>query len=326
MATIRIQFEGLKGSYTARKWRIPTIDYDSDDAPPFEPIPADSTSLLVTSNKSLYLNRRGDGRPCPVSLENARKWGFNDKESTKLIYARAKSSTKRFCLRFVFNAQQSTCDRRTNTFRAYHRLVKDAKFHATHLIPIEGLLVPFHYGMWLMDTGEWAGKVLFSITQWCGMPWSELSHTKLNTEANRYAFPSSSSLKLAQLVSVYRVLVGRAFEALHDHGVDHGGLRHLHDFRHVIIDVHAPNLSRADLLDGKAPCYIVGFSEALADHECARKLPLVPLSAYVEEEEVGCAEIADVILLLDFINKSYNTTPPSEALPGLPSTPNSIPT
>ncbi|KAJ7133639.1 hypothetical protein C8R44DRAFT_977712 [Mycena epipterygia] len=149
--------------------------------------------------------------------------------------------------------------------------------------------------MWIMDTGEWAGKVLFSITQWCGMSWHELSRTKMNTEANR-------------------ILVGSAFEALHDYGVDHGGLDYWSDFRHAIIDVHAPGLSSANLLNGKTPCYIVGFSKARANHECRRKLPILPLGSFLLAKEVGCAEIAGALILLEFMENSDKITPVSEAL------------
>ncbi|KAF7337840.1 hypothetical protein MVEN_02006900 [Mycena venus] len=175
------------------------------------------------------------------------------------------------------------------------RLIKDAKFHSTHLADVEGLIVPIHYGMWLMDTGEWAGKVLFSITQWCGMSWNELSYTRMNTEANR-------------------ILVGRTFEALHDYGVDHGGLNDFDNFRHVIIDIHAPGLSREDLLNGKAPCYITCFSEAHVKHSCTRRVPVLPLGSYISAEDVGCNEISDVLLLLDFKKRVNTRVSASQAL------------
>ncbi|KAJ7141300.1 hypothetical protein C8R44DRAFT_763158 [Mycena epipterygia] len=73
----------------------------------------------------------------------------------------------------------------SNSFNAYLRLVRDARFHSTHLLDVEGRVAPQHYGLWMMDTGAWAGKVLFSITQWCGRTWAELSQSNLNTEANR---------------------------------------------------------------------------------------------------------------------------------------------
>jgi hypothetical protein len=180
--------------------------------------------------------------------------------------------------------------------------VKDAKFHSTYLAYAEGLMVPIHYGMWQMDTGDWASKILFSITQWCGISWNELSHTRMNTEANRYE--SSPSLYCISLIHPYSILVGRTFEALHDHGVQWGNLADFEDFRHAIIDVNAPGLSREDLLNGKAPCYIVGFSEAYATHYCMRKLPILPLGSYVPLEEVCCDEIASVLILLDFMEKS----------------------
>ncbi|KAJ6585405.1 hypothetical protein B0H19DRAFT_1059636 [Mycena capillaripes] len=104
-----------------------------------------------------------------------------------------------------------------------------------------------------------------------------------------------------------RVLVGRTFEALHDQDIHWGSLRSSTDFRHAIIDVNAPGLSKEDLLNGKAPCYIVGFSQAQANHECRRRVPILPLGSYLSIKEVGCKEIADVSLLLKFMEKSVRT-------------------
>ncbi|KAJ7913555.1 hypothetical protein B0H13DRAFT_491393 [Mycena leptocephala] len=184
---------------------------------------------------------------------------------------------------------------KSNRYRAFARLVEDAKFHSTYLAYAEGLMVPIHYGMWVTDTGDWAGTVLFSLSQWCGMSWNELSYTRMNTEANR-------------------ILVGSTLEALHDHGVHRGGLGNFDNFRHVIIDVHVPGLSQEDLLNGKAPCYVVGFSEAYATHYCTRKLPILPLGSYIPLEEVGCDEIASALILLGFMKKSDTATPVSKAL------------
>jgi hypothetical protein len=56
-------------------------------------------------------------------------------------------------------------------------------------------------------------------------------------------------------------------------------------------DHDAPGLEQADLLNGKAPSYIVGFSEASA-HRCTPKLPILPLDSYPPVEVVGCDELA----------------------------------
>lgn len=111
----------------------------------------------------------------------------------------------------------------------------------------------------------------------------------------------------------FRLLVGRTFEALHDSGIDHGGLDGPSDLRHAIIDIYAPGLSRDDLLNGKAPCYIVGFSEAQANHQCARKLPILPLDAFLWYEEVGCVEITDVTILLKFMQSAHTSMLSSSA-------------
>jgi hypothetical protein len=289
----------------------------------------------------IFINGQGDRLPEQLTLDEAKTWGYNDPNDTQIIFAHAKSATSRFCLRMVFNAKEVIRHKQSNEYRAFSRLVKDAKFHATYLGDAEGFNVPIHYGMWLMDTGDWAGKVLFSITQWCGISWNELSHTRMNTEANRCVRLFAASW-VAWLMHPYRILIGRTFEALHDYGVHRGGLGNFENFRHAIIDVNAPGLSREDLLNGKAPCYIVGFSEAHANHQCMRKLPILPLGSYLPLKEVGCDEIGSALILLGFMKKSdtsmfvYYLPRPNfnvlvqphlfpRPLSGLTSTPNSIP-
>jgi hypothetical protein len=38
-----------------------------------------------------------------------------------------------------------------------------------------------------------------------------------------------------------------------------GGHLYTHEFRHVVINVHAPGLTQTDVLEGKAPCYYSVF-------------------------------------------------------------------
>ncbi|KAJ7709825.1 hypothetical protein B0H17DRAFT_239879 [Mycena rosella] len=281
ITAFRVRFEGLPNEYWARRWRIP------NHTQPFAPVPPSTRSIYVAKVRSLFTNGQYDGRAEEISLDDARRWGLHGQHDTAVIYAHAQTAgaSNRFCLRMLPNAVDATSNIHSSTFRVYDRLVQDAKFHSTYLTGAEGSFVPIHYGMWVMETGDWAGKVLFSLTQWCGIPWNELRHTKLDTQANR-------------------ILVGRAFEALHDYGVDHGGLNYRSDFRHVLIDIFAPGLTGAGIMNGKAPCYIVDFSEASAGHLCARKLPVLPLDAFPDTKEVGCREIADLLILLNFTRSS----------------------
>ncbi|KAJ7880357.1 hypothetical protein B0H14DRAFT_3434603 [Mycena olivaceomarginata] len=236
--TIRVHFEGSPYQYTAKRWNIPNHDH------PFQSMPADATALIVPQTRSLFFNDQFDKRPQAITLDAAKNWGVDD-DDTGLVFALAKTTTSGFCLRLVLNADKFIRHKNSKRFQAFARLVRDAQFHSAHLDEIEGLIVPIHYGMWLMDTGDWAGKVLFSITQWCGISWNELSYTRMNTEANR-------------------ILVGRTFEALHDSGVDYGGLSGFDIFRHAIIDISAPGLTR----DDPPEC-----------HQCMRRVPVLPLAS-----------------------------------------------
>ncbi|KAJ7094504.1 hypothetical protein B0H15DRAFT_125628 [Mycena belliarum] len=283
--------EGLPDErYLARKWeKIPKHEELA-----FKAIPPDLTSMILST--PLFSNA-ADGRREEVNLDYAQAWGLNDEDNLELVFAQAKcaATSNRFCLRMIFNAEQATSDVRSKRYRVYNNLMNDAVFHAAHLASIEGLYVPRHYGMWIMDTGKWAGKVLFSLNQWCGVSWRELSFTKFNTEANK-------------------VLIGRSFEALHDLGIDHGGLRNREDLRHALIDVDAPGLSQADLLNGRARCYIVDFSDAHANHLCTRKLPILPHHTFLWNTPVGCAEISGALFLFGFVQCPNAETSASEAL------------
>ncbi|KAJ6504662.1 hypothetical protein C8R47DRAFT_1103103 [Mycena vitilis] len=272
MTALLIRFVGRPHQYTAVPWTTATHGH------PFRPIP-DATSLVVPVNR-LFVNGQGGRRPETLTLEEARTWRYSDND-TEMIYAQALAATSRLCVRLVFYADKVIRDTSSNNFRALNRLVEDAKFHSSHLSRAEGRVVPIHYGMWAIDTGDWAGKILFSLTQWGGIPWTELLYS-INTEENR-------------------ILIGRTFESLHDYGVVHGNPHNIADLRHVLIDVNAPGLTTDDLLAGKAPCYVVGFSEALARHRCKRTLPIIPLGSYIPKTSVRCKEVGSILLLLDFM-------------------------
>ncbi|KAJ6504683.1 hypothetical protein C8R47DRAFT_1192578 [Mycena vitilis] len=283
------RFAGHSRNFTAKFWPLRKHDR------PFTALPDNVTSLVVPPARCIFVNRQGDRRMMKLALDQARTWGYDEVNETEMIFAQARCGTSKFCVRLIFNADKVIRDVESKSWLALGRLIEDAKFHSTHLVPLEGLIVPIHYGMWLMDTGAWGGKVLFSITQWCGVSFNELSHTKLNTEANR-------------------ILVGRTFEILHDSGIRFGCLDDFIDLRHAVIDIDAPGLSEEDLLNGKAPCYIVSFSGAFANHRCKRKLPVLPLGSFPRSHEVDCDEIESALILLDFVRKSDTPVSVSHAV------------
>ncbi|KAJ6484350.1 hypothetical protein C8R47DRAFT_552457 [Mycena vitilis] len=277
--TVQVRFEGLPLRFSAIPWNI------SNHTDAFEPMPGDAT-LLVVPRSCLFINQASNRRPEPIPLDEARKWGSDHDIRTELLFAKANTTTgtSRFCLRLILNAERFINSAGDERRRAYDRLLRDATFHSTHLVSSERYIVPVHYGMWVMDTGRWAGKAFISITQWCGVSWHGLARTVMNTEANR-------------------ILVARTFEALHDSGFQHGDITDSASFRHVTLDLDTPGLSKADLLNGKAPCRIVGFSNARAKHRCNRKLPILPVSSSLPFEQAGCEEAADVLLFLDFTRR-----------------------
>ncbi|KAJ7728853.1 hypothetical protein DFH07DRAFT_998713 [Mycena maculata] len=280
-------FKGLDREYTATYWNLPNHEEL------FEPL---HTDIVVP--ESLLLNRAGDRVPKKVKFEQSKYWGLEDGDCALYGQAQSKDASTKFCLRFILNAEEATRERTSLTFQTYVRLLLDARFHSQHLVRAEGVFVPRHYGMWLMDTGDWAGQVLCSITQWCGKSWNELSCTDMSTEANR-------------------ILVGRTLEMLHDFGVIHGGVGYRADFRHLILDVDAPGLSHADLLNGKAPCYIVDFANTRSRHACTRRLPVLPLDAHVIAGEVGCPELMRVTHLLGFMKNLPRLSPDSKTYKAL---------
>ncbi|KAK7038226.1 hypothetical protein R3P38DRAFT_3182325 [Favolaschia claudopus] len=267
---IRINFESLRYIFKAKKWPIP------DHSTVFSPLPIQT--LLIPAKKCLLMNEpEGDRRPRPFALDDARIWGLEEEGPQEVVFARA---SNKYCLRMIFNAQRTLENLESNPANAYDRLMKDAVFHSDHLEGVQGLPVPKHYGMWIMNTGDWAGMVLFSLTQFCGVAWNELQYTKFNTLANR-------------------ISVARTYEKLHDFGFQHGAVKSLGAFRHVLVDLFAPGLTEQDALNGKAPCYIVGFAEASANHQCRRTLPVLPYDACPLRPDVCCDEITSVLFGLD---------------------------
>ncbi|KAJ7608551.1 hypothetical protein FB45DRAFT_1010857 [Roridomyces roridus] len=262
--------EGAGRTFSIHKW--PMAGHDNfDQLPP-------GTRLCIPQRRGLYTNRPIDRRSVEVDFVKAKSWSLNDE--AHVIYACA---SRDYFVRFIFHAEHVLRNPESQSLQAYHRLIRDAQFHSEHLhdSKIRGILVPVHYGMWFTNTGNWAGKVIMSITQYCGAHWNDLRNSKMNTEANR-------------------VLVGRTLEKLHDCGFNHGQMTRTRDLRHVVVDIYEPQLSPEDLWDGEARCYVVDFSDATADHECARRLPVLPLDGYTTE--FGCDELKHVTYALEFFD------------------------
>ncbi|KAK7038225.1 hypothetical protein R3P38DRAFT_3182324 [Favolaschia claudopus] len=280
-----VRFEGLGRDFVAKPWPIPNHSNS------FTPPPVDAQALYIAAKRSFALNGAGDRRVRQIPFKYAKTWGLSDDVYGDVVFARA---SNKYCMRFVFNLEHAFKGRDTDPYKAYVRLVKDAKFHSDHLEGVEELPVPVHYGLWAMNTGDWAGTVLFSLTQYCGISWNELCDTRFNTEANR-------------------ISVGRAYEKLHDAGIVHG-FTTPSSFRHAIVDMYAPGLTEKDALNGKAPVYIVGFSDASMSHQCGRKLPVLPLDSCTSRNVFGCVELQKILVFLDFIEPPLENSIMSRAL------------
>ncbi|KAJ7643784.1 hypothetical protein FB45DRAFT_861377 [Roridomyces roridus] len=198
---ILLRFEGSDCTYNIEKLPIPGYD-------DFTLLPL-GTRLFIPKKSGLFTNRPIDRRSREVDLKEAVSWGLNGEEH--VIYARA---SRHYCIRFIFNAERVLLNAKSQSRPAYKRLVRDAKFHSMHLqnSKIKGIIVPVHYGMWITNTGSWAGKVIMNITQYCGMHWKELQYSMIGTQANRE-------------------LVGRTLEMLHDCGFNHGEMTGKRDLR-----------------------------------------------------------------------------------------------
>ncbi|KAF7298786.1 hypothetical protein MIND_00826200 [Mycena indigotica] len=260
----------------------------------FQTMPSNVDEISIQPG-ALYRNRLGDGRRCHTTLDRVRQWG-RDHDEFEPIYAEARSTDGNihFYLRLLPNAQHATQDRSLQSFAMYEKAVCDAEFHANHLRAIRGHIIPRHYGMWFMDTGSWAGLVLFTIVQWCGVPYRDLIRQKEDSEE-------------------LRILVGRTYEQLHDYGVVHapGGDPTRDPFAKVMFDV----ANRKS--NGGLRCYVIDFSEAQAGHYCQRKLPILPLGTFIPSRQVGCREVGGLLCLLDFSNyaeRDDTETPAQEAL------------
>ncbi|KAF7298771.1 hypothetical protein MIND_00824700 [Mycena indigotica] len=271
MPFVQITFEDQlastgKSSFQAGRLRLPQHDAQ------FRPIPTDVEELRISRN-ALYKNRIGDGSRCRIDLEELCEWGREGDEFEPIYVEACATNGMRFYLRLFLNAQNSLHDRSFETYEMYEKVVRDAKFHSLHLGPVEGHIVPRHHGLWLMDTGLWAGRVIFTILQWCGLPYAEIIREKQDSE-------------------MIKVFVGRAYELLHDYGVVHGGDDDPFDKVMFDLDHHEAT--------GILKCYIAGFSEAQSGHICKRKVPILPLGCFVPSKTVGCREIGGILCILHF--------------------------
>ncbi|KAF7292737.1 hypothetical protein MIND_01172000 [Mycena indigotica] len=237
----------------------------------------------------MFINNYAGDRRVSIPLDNARRWGLVEDQRVQIAQATT-SDEQRFCLRFIFNAEKVAPKHDpTRNRRFIQALINDTAFHVKHLQTVEGLLVPRNYGMWKMHTGNWAGTVLFSLTQWCGTPWQSLVGTRLDTRANR-------------------LLIARTCEALHDLGVKiNGVMGNAVDLCHIILDLDDPNLTEEMAEAGQARCYVVDFSRA-TQHKCKRSLPLVPLGngafkllMQTLELNFGCRELKNLAYLLELM-------------------------
>ncbi|KAF7305992.1 hypothetical protein HMN09_00753700 [Mycena chlorophos] len=249
--------------YTAKLWRIPGTNG------PFCALPAD-VGVLKILNSSIFINSYEKDNRVVFPVKYIPKWGENG---------------LRFCLRFIFN---STKAGRSPNLRFLDRLVHEANFYTAHLLNLVGILVPHHFGIFTMETGAWAGRVMFSMTQWCGTPWKTLMGSKLDTAANR-------------------LLVGRTLEMFHDLGfllnsrepeVSMGNPR---DFCQILLDVDDPQATLEQCQRGQARCYIVGFAYA-EPHECERLVPLLPIGPelFSSLTGIGCDELDNAAIVLGF--------------------------
>ncbi|KAF7301172.1 hypothetical protein MIND_00681700 [Mycena indigotica] len=286
--TIQVKFDETSTSFTAQRLRIAG---DSERVR-FSALPEVAQILRVPA-KAFYANGPGDGERKRAFLSNAPIWGLEDMATIYYAKGIAVDGT-RFCLRFIFNASQAIRDPESNNYQIYSRLLQDAKFSSQDLSSSAGVLTPIHFGLWLMKTEDWAGNVIFSLTQWCGISWKSLMRTKYNTLQNR-------------------ALVGRTFEAFHDMGFklvksDSFDSWHL---QQILLDIEDPHLTENARLNGNARCFIAGFSDAV-EHCCKRKVPVLPIGCLLPRNTFGCEELRSLSLHLGFTKTP--TDPPDFAL------------
>ncbi|KAF7292738.1 hypothetical protein MIND_01172100 [Mycena indigotica] len=292
---IELRFEGSQTStFSARMWRIPGVDG------PFTALHTTEHAFTIAPN-SVFINNYAGYHRTVMKLDEAKRWGLV--EDSRLVFARARASNGQlFCLRFIFHADRvARKGDPTRNQRFIRALIDDAKFYLENLQTVAGVLVPQNYGMWVMDTGDWAGKVLFSLTEWCGIPWKTLIGTKLDTRANRQ-------------------LVARTLEMFHDLGVKINGKRHLgsdEDFTHILLDIDDPHPTSEMAASGQARCFIADFAHAKR-HKCRRTLPLVSLgndafNLLVSSLRLNmcCRELENAAFLLGLMPaRPYKTDPP----------------
>ncbi|KAF7299580.1 hypothetical protein HMN09_00963300 [Mycena chlorophos] len=297
---IEVHFEGIEREpFVAEMCRVPGSDRPFTTALPHPPPP--ETLKLSVASDAFFVNNYSDNHRIALPISDARLWGTCSGGELRIFYARATATTTegetmRFCLRFIFDAENNTRKISPN-YVFLEDLIADAQFHFKHLRAAAGTIVPAHYGPWKMDTGKWAGVVVFSLTQWCGTPWATICNTKYNTLANR-------------------LLVGRTFEQLHDLGIQlTRSMGCTDNYCQVLLDIEHPSATPERCFDGRARCYVVSFSNASV-HNCQRKLPVLPIARSLFNDPLfGCDELSNVSALMGFMEASFTPeTAADEAL------------
>ncbi|KAF7314509.1 hypothetical protein MKEN_00923900 [Mycena kentingensis (nom. inval.)] len=285
---IRVAFDDIQPAsepFVAQFWSVPGIPDR------FAGFPNNTNTLRIPQN-SLFSNygaREAARKVMP--LKTAREWGINYPED-RVFYAKAQAEDGScYCLRFIFNADRVAVDPHHPKHENCVNMVQDARFYVEHGKIGASLFIPMHFGLWLMETDDFAGVVIVSVTQWCGTPFKTIMNTEYDTLANR-------------------ILVGRTLEIMHDAGLELNG--YMGDYKHltnILIDLDDPCLSKDDKMNGRARCYIADLSGART-HTCERQLPILPFASHLSSTAFGCREIGNAAFLLGFLpSKGWDAEP-----------------
>ncbi|KIY70426.1 hypothetical protein CYLTODRAFT_419781 [Cylindrobasidium torrendii FP15055 ss-10] len=235
------------------------------------------------------------GRRVELSYDDLSDWrAWRTDQRPRAVYFKAEGQingvTKQFCVKMMSDWP--------NALRTYYKgkggscpLNDDAALYAQHLRRRAKIIpfIPKQYGVWVAATHEFAGRVLFSVSDWAGDAFVNLRNTWADTPD-------------------VRALIAHHMEVLHDQGIIHNGLESIPLLHHVLLDLTGFSKANPPTKDRLPPCSIVDFSKASAKHACARTLPFVKLDVCVFPELFDCDEGWHLLILLYMMPKCPPTS------------------
>ncbi|KAL1710915.1 hypothetical protein EV121DRAFT_191791 [Schizophyllum commune] len=265
---VKITFAGAPLATVLRpmRYRCAGVDENSFNTPP----PAFITALPFVRGKTIPYDRY---------TTFCREW-FS--EGAMVFYAEAArydeaTPRQRFALKVAFNVTGNGSP--GGAFMESFR--REAVFYNDHLVKLQGIAVPKHYGVWVGRT-PWDTTIACAIMEWGGHPFDDrIVDAKIGK-------PGRSGK------------IMESIKAIHDAGIQHGDL--IDDtFRHILYDTTCEK------------AFIIDFSTA-ERHKCPLIMRMRPYTTTPSRATFGCDELWDVATNVSYFGNGPCSGPGADPL------------